>query len=318
MTESLQYGHRLIVVNNRLSVAEISQIRTLVLVSQLGSLAAAARTLNISPAAVSKQLTCLEKELGVLLLIRSTRRVEFTEIGVNYCVQCQRILEEVDTAANLISGAKKTPHGSLKIFSGRHFAAAYIVPYLQKFLTRFPEIEVCLELGERIPDLEFEGIDVLIGMSLSATGDVIQKRIGTTRYVYCASPDYLAAFGEPIKPLDLLTHRYITHGMRKPNDELVFPDKEVIRIKPYLRVNDTETMLKLSENGIGIVKLHDYVVNEHLKKGLLVKLFTSYTEPEIPLYLAFPRRRYIPAQARCFIDFFSAVQNLHFPTSLCI
>lgn len=282
---------------------DLSQMETLVLTSELGSLAAVARKLGVSPAAISKQLTRLEEALGLQLLVRSTRRVELTEVGREYCLQCRRILEEVESASALVSQVKAAPHGVLKIVSGRHFAVSYIVPHMKEFLLKYPKIEVDLELAERVPDLNLEAIDILIGMSLSAEGDVIQKRLTTTSYSFCASSDYLKQFGLPEKPDDLKSHRYITHSMRKPDNELFFGDKELISIKPYIRVNDAQTMLSFALDGIGIVKLHHYVVKADLEKGNLQEVLKAYSQSKIPIYVAYPNRRYISSKVRCFIDF---------------
>ncbi len=284
-------------------MTDLSQIKTLVLISELGSLAAAARALGISPAAVSKQLTKLEEELGLQLVRRSTRSLEMTEIGINYCFQCRRILEEVEAASALISQIKVVPNGILKVVSGRHFASSYIVPHVKEFLLKYPKIELNLELAERVPDINTEMIDVLIGMSISATGDAIQKRVATTSYSLCASPSYLKQFGIPKKPNDLKNHHYIAHSMRKPDNELLFYNKETITITPYIRVNDTETMLRFALDGLGIVKLHHYVVKKYLEEGLLQELLCSYHHSEIPIYVAYPQRRFISSKVRCFIDF---------------
>ncbi len=282
---------------------DLSQIEAFVLTSELGSLAAVARKLGVSSAAISKQLTRLEKELGVQLLLRSTRKIALTELGTSYCIQCHRILEEVDVASALISQVKAIPFGSLKIVSGRHFAAAFIVPHIKKFLQKYPKIELSLELAERMPDLDREEVDILIGMSLSASGEAIQKRIATTSYTYCASPDYLKKFGEPKKPVDLIKHRYIAHSMRKPDNELVFSNKEVIKLAPYIKVNDTQSMVNLALDGLGIVKLHHYVVKDLLESGKLQEILMNYCEKDVPIYVAFPNRRFVPAKVRCFIDF---------------
>lgn len=282
---------------------DLSQMKTFVLTSELGSLAAAARILGISPAAVSKQLTRLEKELGLQLILRSTRRLELTEVGINYCLQCRRILEEVEAASALISQIKVIPNGILKVVSGRHFATSYIVPHMKEFLLRYPKIELNLELAERVPDLNVEAIDVLIGMSISPSGDAIQKRIATTSYSLCASPGYLEQFGIPEKPDDLKDHHYIAHSMRKPDNELLFHDKEVVTITPYIRVNDAQTMLNFALDGLGIVKLHHYVVKKHLEQGALQELLTSYKNSDVPIYVAYPQRRFIASKVRCFIDF---------------
>lgn len=289
---------------------DLSLIETFVLTSDLGSLAAVARKLGISPAAISKQLTKLEEELGLQLLMRSTRRVELTEVGTNYCLQCRRILEEVEAAAALVSQVKEIPSGNLKIVSGRHFAISYIVPHMKEFLFRYPKIELNLELAERVPDLNLEAIDVLIGMSISAAGDAIQKRIATTSYSFCASPAYLKQFGIPKKPRDLKDHRYITHSMRKPDNELFFGDKEIIKVAPYIRVNDTQTMLNFALEGLGIVKLHHYIVKEYLEKGSLQELLGSYSDTDTPIYVAYPQRRFISSKVRCFIDFVIEKTNM--------
>ena len=107
----------------------------------------------------------------------------------------------------------------------------------------------------------------------------------------------------PQKPQDLQNHRYIAHSQRKPDNELVFRHKEVVKVTPYIRVNDTEAMLTLALEDLGIVKLHHYVVENMLDQGLLIEVLASYAEQDIPLYVAFPQRRFLPSKVRCFIDF---------------
>lgn len=282
---------------------DFAHMQTIVLTAQFGSIAAVARKLGISSAAISKQLTKLEEELGVQLLIRSTRKIELTEVGKNYCLQCKRILEEVEEAKALVNQVKAMPEGDLKVVSGRHFANTYIIPHMKEFLLKYPKIKLNLELAERIPDINSEGIDVMIGMSISATGDAIQKRVATTSYTLCASPSYLKKFGIPKKPADLKKHRYITHSMRQPDNELVFGDKITVGIDPFIRVNDAQAMVDLALDGLGIIMLHHYVVKEHIESGALKELLTAYNHSKVPIYVAYPQRRFISSKVRCFIDF---------------
>lgn len=284
-------------------MVSVSQIKTFVLISERQSFARAARELGLSSAAVSKQLILLEKELGLQLIIRTTRSVELTEMGKSYLEQCKRILEEIDIATSLVEQMKTTPKGFLKVMSGHYFAASYIVPHLREFLALFPDIHIHLELVERIPDFNEELVDVLIGLSVSATGNVIQRKIATTRCCFCASPSYLDEFGTPKVPKDLTNHRHIIHSMRNPSDVLIFPNKEQVRIDPYICVNDSKTMVKLAQEGLGVVKAHYPLVRELLEQNKLVELLSEYVEREIPLYVAFPERRYVPSKVRSFIDF---------------
>lgn len=284
----------------------ICQMKAFVLVSEQQSFTIAARTLGLSSAAISKQLILLEKELGLELLIRSTRSVALTQIGKSYYDQCKRILEEIEIATSLVEQMKTTPQGSLKVVSGSYFASSHIVPYLREFLTLFPNIYINLELAERMPNFDEEVIDVLIGMSIPATGNVIQRKIATTRCCFCASPDYLKKFGTPEIPTDLLKHQHIIHSMRNPSNLLKFPNKEEIKLEPYFCVNDSKTMVKLAEEGLGIIKAHYSLVKELLNQKKLIEVLPSYVEREIPLYVAFPHRRYVPSKIRHFVDFILA------------
>lgn len=285
---------------------DLAAMHLFVLTVENRSLAAVARKMRISSAAVSKQLTKMEKNLGVQLLIRSTRRIELTDIGRDYYIQCQRVLEEADEAQALISQMRSVPSGSLHVLSGRHFAASYIVPHVESFLLENPQIHLNLELGERIPDFHNERVDVIIGMSVTATGDVIQRKIACTSYVYCASVKYLESFGTPKKPDDLKRHRYITHSMRRPDDRVEFDEGKSVTVQPYIRVNDAQTMLEFALVGLGIVKLHRYVVQKYLDAGHLCELFTAENKQEIPIYVAYLQRRFVPSKIRRFIDFFVA------------
>lgn len=282
---------------------DLAAMLTFVLTVEKKNLVLVARQLKKTPAAVSKQLSRLEEEIGLQLLIRSTRHIEITQIGIDYCLHCQRVLEEAEIAAAFISNSKQMPHGELKILSGRHFAKQYIIPHLKEFLELYPRIQLDLELAERIPDFQTEMIDVLIGMSLQPSGDVIQKKIASTTYVFCASPAYLEKYNVPKKPSDLKMHRYLTHRMRNPDNDLDFGNQGKVILNPYLKVNDAETLVQLALEGMGIVKLHEYVVNAYLKEGLLQKLLLNYPQKDLPIYIAYPQRKYVPSKVRCFIEF---------------
>jgi DNA-binding transcriptional LysR family regulator len=291
----------------------ISQMKTFVLAADRQSFATAARELSLSAAAVSKQLILLEKELGLELMTRTTRSVELTQMGKSYYEQCKRILEEVDIAASLVGQMKSTPRGILKIVSGHYFASSHIVPHLREFLELFPNIQINLELAERLPNFDEEAVDILIGMSLPAAGNVIQRKIATTRCCYCASSTYLKKFGVPKVPQDLSTHRHIIHSMRNPANVLKFPNKEEIKLEPFLCVNDSKTMVRLAEEGLGIIKAHYSLVSELLLQKKLIEVLPDYVEREIPLYVAFPQRRYVPSKVRHFIDFILSKMDIKEP-----
>jgi DNA-binding transcriptional LysR family regulator len=286
-------------------MSRLEQMQAFVLAVKKSSIVGAAEELGVSGAAVSKQISRLEKELGVQLLIRTTRSLKMTELGSAYRDQCLRVLEEASIAEALAKQMNMVPQGGLHVVSGRYFSKAFILPYLSEFLSLYPQIEFNLELAERIPNMESEGIDLLIGMSISAPDNAIQRKIGQTRYCFCCSPAYLKLFGKPKKPQDLLKHHYISHSMRNPNNELTFKDGSRIKLQPYMLLNDAETMMRVAIDGLGIIKLHYYVVKEAIEKGELVEILGNQVENNIPLYVAYLSRRYVPNKVRSFIDFFT-------------
>ncbi len=290
-------------------MGRLEQMRAFMLVVETGRFHVAAKRLGISDAAISKLVKALEEELNVQLLHRTTRKLELTEAGQRYVNQCQRVFEELQIAENLASDLRSEPAGQLHVASGRHFADRYLIPFVKEWLALYPKIILNLQLMERIPDLETEGIDVLIGMSLSAGLEAIQKRIGSTRYVLCASPVYFEKYGKPTTVEQLAQHAYITHLMRHPNHLISFKNGQSIEVQPILFLNDARAMLECALDGIGIVKLHDYVVAEDLSAGRLVEIFSDLSEDKLPLYVAYRNQRFVPAKIRSFIDF--ATSNMH-------
>lgn len=292
-------------------MSKFDRLATFVSVFEEGSFAACARKLSISPAAVSKQVSLLEKELGFELMSRSTRRLALTDAGAFYFEQAQKILHEMSEIDALALEMRKEPFGLLKVASQRYFAEAYILPNLARFLEAYPKVQLDLELVERFPDLERENIDIVIGMSRSLSENCIQKTIGYTHYVMCASPSYLKKYGIPKHPQELKHHRYINHILRAPVNITKFADGLEIYLEPYLLLNDTKAMKTCAENSIGFVKLHRYVVEDALKAGTLVEILADYNEPKQPIFVSYSPHKHIPPKIRVFLDFFGMNKSRH-------
>lgn len=286
-------------------MSKLEQIEAFLSVVHENSFAGAARKQGISTAAISRQISRLEADLGVQLLERTTRQIALTELGSQYYQHCKNALAELSEANALITGAQAEPTGTLNITSNRHFANEYLIPYLSEFLSLYPKIVMNLELAERFPDFSEENIDILFGVSLEGPPDLVRKRITTTRYIMCASPDYLRKYGTPKSPDELSQHHYITHVMRKPDNVIQFRGDKKICLSPTLFLNDCQTMLECAIRGIGIVMLHNYVVRDAINKGLLIEILKEYQEPERPVYLYYQHQRYLQPKIRHCIDFFT-------------
>jgi len=269
------------------------------------TMAEAARHLRITPAAVSKHIVSLEKELGVNLMKRSTRRVDLTEEGILYFEHAKQIIEAYKQAEAAISHSKEEPSGILKLVCGPQIGNLYVLPYLKEFLERYPKLRLHVELTQTMPDLEKEKVDVVVGLTSGIPVHWIQRTLMHARWVFCASPEYLEKHGEPKKPSDLQHHQLITRIQRLPNDRIEFKTGESITFEPYLYLNDTRAIRRSALHGLGIAQLHDYIIIEDLEKGRLVEILHEYTHQDktIPVLISYFPAAYIHIKIRRFIDF---------------
>lgn len=287
-------------------MSKLDRIAAFIAVVEQSGFAAAARQQGISTAAISRQVTGLEAELKVELLQRTTRRVSLTEIGLRYYKHCKNIINELTEADAAIADSHSEATGILKVLSNRYFAIRHLLPRLPEFLARNPKLRVKFELAERFPDLAQEGIDIAFGITKEGPLNLVHKRVAITRYVLCAAPDYLATYGIPSIPADLVKHRYIAHSMRNPDNLVMFKNNKEIYMEPVLWLNDSRALRECAIRGLGIVKLHDYMVIDALREGLLVEVLPKYQQPELPVYLYYQQSRYLQPKIRHFIDFFAS------------
>lgn len=286
-------------------MSKLDQILAFISVIEENGFAAAARKQQISTPAISRQISRLEADLKVQLIKRTTRKLSLTEIGAQYYNHAKKALDGLLEAEKTISESQAEATGILSVMSNRFYAMHYILPRLPEFMHANPQLRVKIELAERFPDLSQEGIDLLFGVSMDGTPDLVRKRVASTRYVFCAAPHYLEEYGVPHTPADLRKHRYIAHAMRQPDNVLRFKGNQTILLEPILWLNDSRAMCDCAIAGMGIVKLHNYIVTDALRDGQLIELLPEYKEPEQSIYLYYEKSRYLQPKIRRFIDFYT-------------
>ncbi len=284
-------------------MSHLDEIESFIQVVEKNSFTLAAKNLGISAAAVSKQINALEKRLAVQLLSRSTRKIELTEVGQNYYQQCQRILIELHEAEILVSQIKKEPSGILRVVASNYYGERYVIPHLAEFMSLYPKVELHIELAERFPDLAQENIDILIGTSFEGPPDLIRRKICSGQYVLCATKKYLAKYGVPKKPADLIHHRYIEHSMRHPYGIINLKNDQSITVKPILFLNSTKEMISCALQDIGIIKLHHYALEELIQSHQLCEILPEYRDIKRNVYLFYQSSRFVQPKIRHFIDF---------------
>lgn len=277
------------------------------------TMAEAARQLKITPAAISKHILSLEKHLGFPLLKRSTRRVGLTSEGILYFEEAKNILDAYKRAEAVLSHSKEEPSGLLKVLCGPQIGNLYVIPYLKDFLNKYPKIRLQVDFTQAVPDLEKENIDVVIGLTSGIPPHWIQRTLMQSRWMFCASPEYLADHGSPKKPSDLKKHKIITRILREPNNRIEFKTGESLLFEPYLYFNDTRAIRRAALNHLGIAQLHEYIISGDLKEKRLVEILQKHTEQKktIPIHISYFPSSHIHIKIRCFVDFMIEITKKH-------
>lgn len=284
----------------------LESMQVFVRVVELGSFAAAARNLDLSPAMVSKHIGHLERRTGARLLNRTTRQVRATEAGATYFDQCTAILRDIDAAEAEAGAATRSPRGTLRITAPTEFGNLHLPAIMAAFLERHPEIDLVLDLTNRSVDIVQEGYDLAIRVARHLDTSLVGRRIAVSRFHVVASPGYLARAGRPQRPAELAGRPCVTFAVPQPWTTWSFAHggaSEQVKITPRMLSTSAEALLQASCAGVGIGLLPTFVCGRALSRGELVSLFPDCECGVLGVYILFPHRNLLPARVRLFIDF---------------
>jgi LysR family transcriptional activator of dmlA len=276
-----------------------------------GSLSAAARELGITTPAVSKHLALMEARVGVLLVNRTTRRMSLTQEGELVLEHARRILGEIDDMAQLLGVSKATPSGLLRVNATLGFGRSHVAPLISRFVRKYPQVEVQLQLSVNPPALTDDSFDVCIRFGAPPDARVIAKYVAPNRRVLCAAPAYLARHGTPKVPNDLSKHNCI--GIRQGEDAYGVwrltsgrgknAATEAVKTRGKLSTNDGEIAVTWALDGHGILMRAEWDVDRYLKSGRLVQVLPQFHTPDADIYAVYPQRHQLAARVRAFVDF---------------
>jgi len=267
----------------------------------------AARDLGVTPSAVSKLVSRLERRLGVTLLHRTTRRLALTAEGEIYFERAQRIVDAIADAEAEVMRFGERPRGRLRINVGVAFGTYALVPALPEFFARYPEIELELGLTDQVVDLAAVGADLAIRLPPLGDANLVARKLTDFTRVVCAAPAYLARHGTPRTPDDLAQHECLTIGGVSGQREWPFEAADGVRqvaVRGAITVNNAETLYELGLMGMGVIRLSDVIVGPAIRDGRLVPLLVDAHRPEaLPLYAVYPASRWRPLKVAAMIDF---------------
>lgn len=280
--------------------------RAFVRVAELGGFSAAARALNASQPAISRQIADLETRVGARLLHRSPTGVSLTEEGRGFLNAARAALDAADTALGAIGASRGEVEGLVRLGSSIVFGRLQLLPRLKTLLEQHPGLTVELALADGVVDLVQEGIDVSIRIGAVTDPDLVVRRLGTSRRAVVATPDYIARVGRPAHPDELTQHQCIRFmGLAtREGWPFVGPDGETftVPVKGQLRANTSEAVREAVLQGLGFGLCPVWMFCQELRDGTVVPVLTEWTPTALPIQAVFSTRRQVPARVRALVE----------------
>ena len=279
-------------------------------VVELESFSKAAKSLNRTPSAVSKQISVLEERLGVQLLNRTTRALSITNAGRLYYERCLDIASKMECAEAELKDYSSLPSGQLKVTWPSVLSSSVVIRSLGDFSEKYPEIKIHAEITNSRINLVQEGFDFAIrafGTDDLEDTSLVAIKLSYIEPIICATPELLSRYGVPasiseVMRLPLIIPTYLPFTMLAKK---IVPDLESIDESKHHKVSEVHGLYHMLKCSLGAGFIGRHIVERELKEGTLVNL-TGQLLPKLPIYLVFPKLSYLPKINRCFIDHFKA------------
>jgi DNA-binding transcriptional LysR family regulator len=290
------------------AVDRLEAMSLLVSAVESGSLSAAGRKLGVPLPTVSRKISDLEAHLKTRLLTRSTRRLALTDAGAAYIAASKRILDEVSEAERAASGEYAAPRGDLVITAPIVFGRLHVLPVINDFLARYPEINVRLALSDRNLHLIDDHVDLAVRIGALADSALVATRVGAVRQVVCGSPAYFAAHGVPQRPEDLTALAAVTFDPFAFSGNWIFPGPKSNRelrvpVRSRLSVNTAEAAIDAAAAGIGVTRVLSYQVAQAAADGKIQIVLTEHEPRPAPVNLIHAGQGLTPLKMRMLLDF---------------
>jgi DNA-binding transcriptional LysR family regulator len=282
-------------------------LRVFAQVVESGGFSRAADRLGLSTTAVSRQVAELEAHLQTRLLNRTTRRLSVTESGQAFYGRAVQLLHDLEEAEQEASKAAITPRGTIRLTTSLNFGTRQVAPAIAAFVARHPGVKFDVQLSDRTVDLVEEGFDLAIRIGGGGSDNLVARKLGETRLVACASPEYLARRGTPTSPQDLARHDCFTYEYVSSRGQWRFrgPDgrDDMVRVSGPVHSNSGDLNAALAARGAGVALEPDFIVADELRAGRLVALLPDYAAARSPIYAVYPTRKHLSAKVRLFVDY---------------
>jgi DNA-binding transcriptional LysR family regulator len=287
----------------------LANLESFVRSAETGSFSAAARRLALTPAAVSRNVALLERNLGVRLFQRSTRKLTLTEAGERFLVEIGGSLDALQTAIASVSNDRSEPAGVLKVSMAPTIGITYVMPLLPAFLARYPMVRPDWHFENRQVDLIAEGYDAALGGGFDLAPGVVSRALAPAHLVAVASAAYMAGRVPPIDPGDLAKLDGIVMRSRRTGRVRHRTMRDTVggeipaRLSETIMVNDPAAMREAAILGLGVALLSVSDVLSSIERGELVRLLPRWYADAGAISIYYATRALLPAKTRVFVDF---------------
>jgi len=278
-------------------------------VVERGGFAAAGRALGMPKSRLSRRVAGLEAQLGVRLLQRTTRKLSLTDVGETYLRHCQALRESAQAAADAVATAQTEPRGTIRVTCPVTLVQTVLAGVMPIYLERHPHVRVEMEVNNRVVDLVKDGVDVAlrVRLTLEESGSLVVKRLDDARSLLVASPALLERQGVPrtLEEASRLDSVAMSATDGTASIRLISPEGRdaVLEYRPRFVADDLLTLKMAVLGGSGMCWLPDYMCEQELQEGRLVRLLPDWTTPVGVVHAVFPSRRGLSPAVRSFLDF---------------
>lgn len=287
----------------------LTDIRSFVLIARLGNFTKAATILEVSRSHVSRQISSLEKQMGVTLLIRTTRTLRLTDAGKRFYHQCEQALHTIDQALLSAVDEIEKVQGEIKVNCvGGYLGEIFIADMINQFMQQYPDVSISLDFSSHRVDLITEEFDIAFRMGALEDSGFVAKKLLDINMLTLASPAYLAQKGRPQHPKELQFHHCLTGSVKRWHFQSMADNEHYeITVKGNLQCKNGRVLVAGAVAGNGIIRVPEIYCNQEIATGQLQLVFEEWLIPSVDFSAIYHKDRYQPKRLRKFIEFIDSL-----------
>ena len=284
---------------------KLTAIKVFLSVAETGSFTATADRLDMSKPMITRHIALMEEWLNARLFQRTTRQVQLTDAGEQAMIVCQKMLALSIELEQELSAQQGDLRGNIRLSSSGSFGTTHLTKAVNVFLREHPNLNIHLELSDKLLDLVAERIDLAVRITNQPDPNLVARKLADCHSLIVATPEYLARFGTPKHPEDLRHHRYLTHANINRKEWYFYQENQelVLELTSQLTTNETTVLLNSVLSHSGVAMLPKYLLEDYLQTGQLTAVLTDWQLPKFTIYLLYPSRHKLPLAVQRLVDF---------------